>query len=121
MAPGMHVLIVVAENMSLREPAKLTDQSIGKGEAVRAAAIQLNATDDTDRNLETADRLVRAAASQGAELVVLPEKWTVLGTREDMAAGAQTLDGRAMAWARETALALGIDLVAGSFFEDVPG
>jgi predicted amidohydrolase len=86
---------------------------------LRAAAIQLNATDDTGRNLEIADRLVREAASQGAELVVLPEKWTVLGTREQMAAGAQTLDGRAVEWARETALALGIDIVAGSFFEDV--
>jgi predicted amidohydrolase len=88
---------------------------------MRAAAIQLNSTDDFDRNLETADRLVREAAAHGAELVVLPEKWTVLGAREQMAAGAQTLDGRAVAWARETGLALGIDLVAGSFFEDVPG
>ena len=34
-----------------------------------------------DRNLEAADRLVRAAAADGAQLVVLPEKWTVLGTR----------------------------------------
>jgi deaminated glutathione amidase len=88
---------------------------------LRAAAIQLNATDDVDRNLETADRLVREAASLGAELVVLPEKWTVLGTREQMAAGAQTLDGPAVAWARETAVALGIDLLAGSFFEHAEG
>jgi deaminated glutathione amidase len=88
---------------------------------LRAAAIQLNATDDVDRNLETADRLVREAASLGAELVVLPEKWTVLGTREQMAAGAQTLDGPAVAWARDTAVALGIDLIAGSFFEHAQG
>ena len=30
---------------------------------MRAAAVQLNATEDTDRNLETADRLVREAAA----------------------------------------------------------
>ncbi len=88
---------------------------------MRVAAIQLNATGDTDRNLETADRLVRQAASLGAELAVLPEKWTVLGTREDMHAGAETLDGRAIGWARETASELGIDLVAGSIFERVEG
>ena len=46
---------------------------------MRAAAVQLNSTDDQDRNLEVAERLVREAAADGAELVVLPEKWTVLG------------------------------------------
>lgn len=88
---------------------------------MRAGAIQLNATDDTDHNLETADRLVRQAAAAGAELVVLPEKWTVLGARAPMEAGAQTLDGPAITWARATATELGIDLLAGSFFERIPG
>jgi len=88
---------------------------------LRAAAIQLNSTDDTDRNLATADRLVRDAASRGPELVVLPEKWTVLGTGEQLLAGAQALDGPAIEWARSTARELGIDLVAGSIVERVPG
>jgi deaminated glutathione amidase len=84
---------------------------------VRAAAIQLNATDDVDRNLEIADRLVRQAGGLGAELVVLPETWTVMGAREQMIAGAQTLDGQAVSWARSIAAEFGIDLVAGSFSE----
>jgi predicted amidohydrolase len=88
---------------------------------LRAGAVQLNSTDDTDRNLETADRLVRDAAARGAELVVLPEKWSVLGTAEHMAAGAQPLDGRCIEWARHTARELGIDLVAGSIVESEPG
>ena len=58
---------------------------------IRAGAVQLNATEDTQANLKKADQLVREAASLGAELVVLPEKWTVLGTPEQMAAGAETL------------------------------
>jgi deaminated glutathione amidase len=84
---------------------------------VRAGAIQLNATDDTDRNLQTADRLVRQAASLGAELVVLPETWTVLGGRAVIRAGVQDLDGEAITWARSIAAELGIDLLAGSLFE----
>jgi predicted amidohydrolase len=84
---------------------------------VRAAAIQLNASDDVDRNLEKADGLVREAASRGAELIVLPETWTVIGAREQLVAGAQTLDGPAIGWARTTAAELGVDLIAGSFSE----
>ena len=88
---------------------------------MRAGAVQLNSTEDTDRNLETADRLVREAASLGAELVVLPEKWSVLGTDEQMTAAAEPLDGRCISWARSTARELGIDLVAGSIVERVDG
>ena len=39
----------------------------------------------------------------GTELVALPEKWTVLGTPEQMSAGAQQLDGEAITWARGVA------------------
>ncbi len=88
---------------------------------MRVGAVQLNSTEDTDRNLDTADRLVREAAAGGAEVVVLPEKWSVLGTVEHMRAGAEPLDGRFTAWARSTARELGIDLIAGSIVERVEG
>jgi predicted amidohydrolase len=88
---------------------------------VRAAAVQLNSTEDIERNLATADRLVRDAARRGAELVLLPEKWNVLGTPEAMAAAAQALDGPASLWARGIARELAIDLVAGSIVERIPG
>jgi predicted amidohydrolase len=84
---------------------------------MRAAAVQLTATEDRARNLATADRLVREAAGQGAQLVVLPEKWTVLGSDAAMDAGAETLDGPAVTWARGAARELGLDLVAGSIVE----
>ncbi|HEY5318910.1 MAG TPA: carbon-nitrogen hydrolase family protein [Solirubrobacteraceae bacterium] len=88
---------------------------------MRAAAVQLNSTDDVKRNRTTADGLVRAAASDGAQLVVLPEKWNVLGTDAQMAAAAEPLDGPSITWAREVAAELGVDLVAGSIVERVEG
>jgi len=84
---------------------------------VRAAAVQLNAGHDKGRNLAVADRLTRAAAEDGADLVVLPEKFNLMGTEEQMRAGAEPLDGPSIAWARETARELSIDLVAGSIGE----
>jgi deaminated glutathione amidase len=88
---------------------------------MRAAAVQLNSTDRYDRNLEVAERLVGEAAAHGSELVVLPEKWTLLGPPDAIRASAQPLDGPALraagGWARE----LGIFLVAGSVAEVVAG
>jgi deaminated glutathione amidase len=87
---------------------------------MRAAAVQLNSTDEYDRNLEVAERLVRGAAAEGAELVLLPEKWTVLGPPEAIRDSAEPIDGPALTaaagWARE----LGVYLVAGSVPEIVP-
>jgi deaminated glutathione amidase len=84
---------------------------------LKVAAVQLNSTADAAANLAVADRLTRAAAADGAGLIVLPEKWSALGRDEDLRAGAQTLDGPAIAWARELARELRIDLLAGSIVE----
>jgi predicted amidohydrolase len=88
---------------------------------LKVAAVQLNSTADQTRNMAVADRLTRAAAADGAELIVLPEKWTAMGSEEDLRAGAETLDGVAIEWARAIARELGVDLVAGSILERVPG
>jgi predicted amidohydrolase len=88
---------------------------------MRAAAIQLNSTSDVDSNLEAAERLLRAAVRDGAELVVLPEKWSLLASGEVTAELAEPLDGRVIGAARSWARELGIHLVAGSVPERVPG
>jgi deaminated glutathione amidase len=84
---------------------------------VRAAAVQLQSTSDTEANLAMAERHTRAAAAEGAELVVLPERLDIRGATADYLAGAEPLDGRPITWARELAQELGIDLVAGSVAE----
>jgi predicted amidohydrolase len=88
---------------------------------MRAAAVQLTAKADKAANLEKADRLVRRAAADGAELVVLPEKWTALGTGDDLRAAAEPIGGAASTWAANIARELGIELVAGSISEHVGG
>ncbi|HEY2604029.1 MAG TPA: carbon-nitrogen hydrolase family protein [Thermoleophilaceae bacterium] len=90
---------------------------------MRAAAVQLNSQEDKQRNLEAADRLTRAAVADGADFVLLPEKWTALGTLADYQRAAESLDGDgpAISWARSIARELGIDLVAGSISEQREG
>ena len=89
---------------------------------MRAAAVQLESTPDVERNLAAAERLVRAAAADGARLVVLPERLDIRGRAADYLERAETLDeGRPLAWARRLAGELRIDLVAGSIAERRPG
>jgi predicted amidohydrolase len=88
---------------------------------LRVAALQLNSTADPVANLAVADRLTRMAATDGATLIVLPEKWTAIGSNAQLREAAETLEGPAISWARETARELGVDLVAGSIVERLPG
>lgn len=90
-------------------------------QTLTAAAVQLNAQADKVANMATADRLVRAAAADGANVILLPEKFNVMGNSADYRANAEPLDGPTISWARELARELGVDLVAGSIVERVEG
>jgi predicted amidohydrolase len=84
---------------------------------LRVAAVQLNSRGEKSRNVAAAERLVRAAAADGAELVALPEKWSLLAAGPDLLDGAEDLDGPTLSAARGWAEELGIHLLAGSVSE----
>lgn len=88
---------------------------------MRVAAAQINSTAEVGANLVAAERVVRAAALAGAELVVLPEKWSLLGSAEQLRELAEPRNGAAVTSARSWARELGIHLLAGSVAERVPG
>ncbi len=90
-------------------------------DTLRVAAVQLTASGDKDANIASAGRLVGRAAADGAQLVVLPEKWNLIDNERRQVAGAEPLDGPSLSAAREWAQAHGIALVAGSVSEAVPG
>jgi predicted amidohydrolase len=85
---------------------------------IRVACVQLTSRDDKAANLETTERLVAKAASLGADLVVLPEKWNAIGDAEFLHAAAESLDeGESVSAMAEWARAHGITLVGGSITE----
>jgi len=88
---------------------------------VRAAAVQLNSNKEKGRNLSVAGLLVREAAGDGAELIVLPEKFNVLGSPDDLRAGAEPVPGPTTDWAASLSRELGVWLVAGSIVERIEG
>jgi len=85
-----------------------------------AAALQMTSTADAEKNLASAERLVRQAAARGARLVGLPENFAFLRSEGEPVPQAQALDGpwvqRMAALARE----LGVTLLLGSLPEAIP-
>jgi deaminated glutathione amidase len=85
---------------------------------IRVACVQMTSRQEKAANLERAEALVARAAATGADVVVLPEKWNLIGSAAEYREGAEPLDSgesvQAMArWART----LGVTLVGGSITE----
>jgi predicted amidohydrolase len=91
---------------------------------LRVGAVQVRSTDDVGANLATCATLVGEAAQGGAKLVVLPECFAFLGSREgDKLAVAEPLPagGKILAALRELATRHGVWIVGGGMPESVPG
>lgn len=80
----------------------------------------MTSTEDVAANLRVAERLVRRAASAGADLVALPENFAFLRREGDPIPRAAELGKGPAAWAARLAAELGIHLLAGSVAERVP-
>src|SRR3989442_6316473 len=82
---------------------------------IRVACVQMTSRTDKAANLEAADRLVAQAASTGADVVILPEKWNAIGDAAVYHAAAEPLEGgESVAAMSEWARTYGITLVGGS-------
>lgn len=88
---------------------------------MRVAALQLNSTPDMDHNLSRARALIQEAASQGAQLIALPEHFAYLGPEDLKPPSAQPLDGPLVSEFEDLARKLGVFLLLGSFPELTPG
>jgi predicted amidohydrolase len=84
---------------------------------LRVACVQMTSRRDKAANLERAEALVARAASTGADIVVLPEKWNLIGGADDYRTAAEPLDGESVAAMAGWARTLGVTLVGGSITE----
>lgn len=82
----------------------------------KVAAIQMASGSSVSANLKEAERLVAEAASEGAELIVLPEYFSIMGIKDTdkLALQERPGDGMVQSFLSETSKRLGIWLVGGS-------
>jgi deaminated glutathione amidase len=86
-----------------------------------AAALQMSSNLNKEENKETAEALIRRAASEGADLVALPELWSCHGLEDAYRENAEPVPGPTTAFLGNLARELGVYVVGGSILEGEPG
>ena len=90
------------------------------GREITAAAIQMSSTPNKGENLDTAERLIRSAASSGAGLIALPELWNCHGLEDVYRENAEPVPGPTTEFLGDLAQELGVYLIGGSILEGEP-
>jgi deaminated glutathione amidase len=91
------------------------------GRRLVAAAIQMSSTLDKEENKETAEALIRDAASAGADLVALPELWSCHGLEDVYHDNAEPVPGTSTRFLGDLARELGVYVLGGSILEGETG
>ena len=86
-----------------------------------AAAVQMSSTLNKEENKETAEALIRRAASDGADLVALPELWSCHGLEDAYRENAEPVPGPTTDFLGKLARELGVYVVGGSILEGESG
>lgn len=83
---------------------------------VKVAAVQMVSSPDIAKNCQTARELVLQAAADGAQLVLLPEYWPVMGLheRDKLAIAEQIGQGTIQSFMATLALEAGVWLIGGT-------
>ena len=84
-----------------------------KAASLKVGLMQLQPTRDVQANLKDVLEGIQQAASQGAELVVIPENALCIGTNAEMRAAAVRLDGPEITAIRDQARDSGVVVVVG--------
>jgi len=88
---------------------------------IRVGAVQMDSQNDKKANLQKAEHLIERAASQGAQLVGLPEYFNFIGPENQEFEQAETIPGPTTDHLSEIARRHHIWLHGGSILEKVPG
>ncbi len=88
---------------------------------MKVSAVQMTSTQDVAAILGAAERLVRQAASQGAEFVALPENVSYFKVEGEVSAFKTTVDGEVVSRFQALARELAVTLLVGSIPEKVEG